>query len=158
EPQVGALIGTLGYMSPEQVRGALVGPLSDIFALGCVLYEMVSGQGAFTRSSFTETIAAILTEDVRELARAAAPPELERVILRCLEQNPRERFQSARDLAFRFREILASPAVGLTSATSAAYEKPLDSLAVLPFFNASSDPEAEYFSEGITETIINTLS
>jgi TolB-like protein/Flp pilus assembly protein TadD len=156
EPQVGTLMGTLGYMSPEQVRGALVGPLSDIFALGCVLYEMISGQGAFTRSSFTETIAAILTEDVPELARAAAPPELERVILRCLEKNPRERFQSARDLASRFREILASPTVGLTFA-AVAY-KPVDSLAVLPFFNAGGDPDAEYFSEGITETIINTLS
>jgi serine/threonine-protein kinase len=156
--QTETVVGTPGYMSPEQVRGGSVEPPSDIFSLGCVLYEMISGQRAFSRSSAAETSVAILTEDVPEQTRAVLPPELQRVIRRCLEKNPWERFESARDLAFRLREIVTGPEPSRAAAPPFTCEKVLDSLAVLPFVNAGSDPDAEYFSDGITESIINNLS
>ena len=155
--QMDTVVGTPGYMSPEQVRGRPAEPLSDIFSLGCVLYEMISGQRAFSRSSVAETIVAILTEDVPEPTGAALPPEFQRVIRRCLEKNPRERFESARDLAFRLREIVTGPQLA-PAAPPFPSEKVLDSLAVLPFANAGGDPDAEYFSEGISDSIINNLS
>jgi len=149
--EVGTILGTVGYMSPEQVRGGAAEAPSDIFSLGCVLYEMVAGQRAFSRPSAADTLAAILGQDPPELGKSGkeVPAEFEPVIRRCLEKNPGERFQSARDLAFRFREILSG---------SASQDKALNSLAVLPFTNAGGDPDAEYFSDGITETIINNLS
>ena len=155
--QTDTVVGTPGYMSPEQVRGRPAEPLSDIFSLGCVLYEMISGQRAFSRSSVAETIVAILTEDVPEPTGAVLPPEFQRVIRRCLEKNPRERFESARDLAFRLREIVTGPQLA-PAAPPFPSEKVLDSLAVLPFANAGGDPDAEYFSEGISDSIINNLS
>lgn len=151
DTQVGTILGTVGYMSPEQVRGGAAEAPSDIFSLGGVLYEMVSGQRAFSRPSAADTLAAILGQDPPELGKSGreVPPEFEAVIRRCLEKNPGERFQSARDLAFRFREMLSG---------STSHDKALNSLAVLPFANAGGDPDAEYFSDGITETIINNLS
>ncbi len=149
DTQVGTILGTVGYMSPEQVRGGAAEAPSDIFSLGGVLYEMVSGQRAFSRPSPADTLAAILGQDPPGLGKSGVPPEFEAVIRRCLEKNPGERFQSARDLAFRFREMLSGPA---------GPDKAVHSLAVLPFANAGGDPDAEYFSDGITETILNNLS
>ena len=98
----GVVLGTVGYMSPEQVRGQPADHRSDIFSLGALLYEMVTGQRAFQRDSAVETMSAILKEDPPELAEATErlPSALERVVRHCLEKNPEERFQSARDLAF----------------------------------------------------------
>ena len=148
----GSIVGTVGYMSPEQVRGDSVDATTDIFSLGCVLYEMIAGRRAFGRRTAAEAMAAILKEEPPALwgPENPVPPELDRLLAHCLEKNPGERFQSARDLAFRFREILGphDPGPG----------KALDSLAVLPFVNASGDPDADYFSDGITESIINNLS
>ena len=98
----GVVLGTVGYMSPEQVRGQPADYRSDIFSLGTILYEMVTGQRAFQRESAVETMSAILKEDPPELAEATErlPSALERVVRHCLEKNPEERFQSARDLAF----------------------------------------------------------
>ena len=100
--QPGVVLGTVGYMSPEQVRGEAAKAPSDIFSLGCVLYEMISGRRAFAGGSAAETLAAILNLDPPLLSRSVAEviPELERLIWRCLEKRPEERFQSARDLAF----------------------------------------------------------
>src|SRR5579863_1534172 len=98
----GVVLGTVGYMSPEQVRGAPADHRSDIFAFGAILYEMLSGRQAFKRASSPETMTAILNEDPPELC-AANPnvsPGLERVVNHCLEKSPEQRFQSARDLAF----------------------------------------------------------
>ena len=95
----GTVVGTVGYMSPEQVRGAAVDHRTDIFAFGAIVYEMLSGRRAFRRDSSAETIAAILKEDVPELTPASGvPPSLERIVRRCLEKNPGERFHSAHDL------------------------------------------------------------
>ncbi len=109
----GAVIGTVGYMSPEQVRGQPADHRSDIFSLGCVLYEMVGGRRAFDAASSADTMAAILTEEPLELSALGTevPPHLERAIHRCLEKAPDSRFQSAADLAFVLRTALAESGV-----------------------------------------------
>ena len=98
----GTVMGTVGYMAPEQVRGEEADERSDIFALGCVLHEMLTGQRAFARPTTPETMTAILREEPAELTTPSGPvpPALERVVRRCLEKNPAERFLAARDLAF----------------------------------------------------------
>ena len=103
----GAVMGTAGYMSPEQVRGEPADQRSDIFALGSVLYETATGRRAFARDTAAETMTAILREQPGDfnVADGDVPPELRRIVTRCLEKNPEERFQSARDLAFDLRSI-----------------------------------------------------
>jgi len=98
----GTVLGTVGYMSPEQVRGEPADHRSDIFSLGSVLYEMTTGARAFARGTAAETMTAILREDLPETEESgsAMPPNLDRIIRHCLEKQPDERFQSARDLAF----------------------------------------------------------
>ena len=98
----GTVMGTVGYMSPEQVRGRAVDHRSDIFSFGAVLYEMLSGKRAFRGESTADTITAILKEDPPELSTQGTQisAALDRVVRHCLEKNPEERFQSARDLAF----------------------------------------------------------
>jgi hypothetical protein len=96
----GVVLGTVGYMSPEQVRGEPADHRSDIFALGSVVFEMLSGGRPFAGPTSAETMAAILKEDPPEVARPDVPPGLERVVRRCLEKRPEQRFQSARDIAF----------------------------------------------------------
>ena len=105
----GIVMGTAGYMSPEQVRGLPVDHRSDIFSLGCVLYEMATGRRAFARATPADTMTAILTEEVPDPSAtgAAVPPALGRVITHCLEKSPEERFESARDVAFDLRAVLA---------------------------------------------------
>ena len=98
----GTVLGTVGYMSPEQVRGENADSRSDIFALGTILYEMVTGKTAFRKSTKADTISAILTEDPPSISQItpATPPALQRVVHRCLEKNMEQRFHSAHDLAF----------------------------------------------------------
>ena len=98
----GLVMGTVGYMAPEQARGLPVDHRADIFAFGCVMYELIAGRRAFERASAADTLSAILKEEPASLSgmNLAVPPGLERVIQRCLEKDPAERFQSARDLAF----------------------------------------------------------
>ncbi|HEU5248555.1 MAG TPA: protein kinase [Thermoanaerobaculia bacterium] len=181
----GVVMGTVGYMSPEQVRGQPADHRSDIFALGAVLYEMLSGRRAFRGASAADTMSAVLNAEP-ELAPSfsTAEPALAQIVRRCLEKSPGERFQSARDLAFalaslstttrsrvaprlpiRSRRVAIGSAVALAVLIAAFAviprvrgRQPIDSLAVLPFANASADPESEYLSDGITETLINKLS
>jgi eukaryotic-like serine/threonine-protein kinase len=102
ETTPGVVLGTVGYMSPEQIRGEPADARSDIFALGTILYEMLSGQRAFRRDTSAETMTAILKEDPPEISTTSKPiaPAIERTVRRCLEKKPQQRFQSARDLAF----------------------------------------------------------
>jgi serine/threonine-protein kinase len=110
----GDVMGTMPYMSPEQLRGAHVDARSDIFSFGCVLQEMITGQRPFSRSTPAETISAILKEEPSSLMGfdAAIPAELDQAVKRCLKKEPDQRFQSAGDLAFHLRQILSgvSPA------------------------------------------------
>jgi serine/threonine protein kinase/Tol biopolymer transport system component len=107
----GMVMGTIGYMSPEQVRGKPADHRSDIFSFGAILYEMLSGRRAFRGESTADTISAILREDPPDLSSTNRNinPALERVVNHCLEKNPEERFNSARDLAFAL-EALSGPA------------------------------------------------
>jgi len=107
ETEPGVVLGTAGYMSPEQVRGESVNHLSDIFSFGVVLYEMLSGQRAFKRNTNLETMNAVLNEDLPELStvRPKISPALSRIARHCLEKNPEERFYSARDLAFGLEAV-----------------------------------------------------
>ena len=103
----GTVMGTVGYMSPEQVRGRAVDHRSDIFSFGAVLYEMLSGKRAFHGDSAVETLNAILKEEPPELTKSNPniAPALERVIWHCLEKSPERRFQSARDVAFALENV-----------------------------------------------------
>jgi WD40 repeat protein/predicted Ser/Thr protein kinase len=114
----GAVMGTAGYMSPEQVRGLPVDARSDLFSLGAVLYELLSGQRAFRRDSAAETMTAILNEQPPDLlaVRADIGPALDRIVQHCLEKNPIERFQSARDVAFALDSLSGSATATTTQA------------------------------------------
>ncbi len=181
------VMGTIGYMSPEQVRGEKIEAASDIFSLGCVLYEAVTGLRAFRGESATETMAAILRDEPPTVADAGnvTPPDLDRVIERCLAKSPAQRFHSAHDLAFALRSLssssagehrpIASPAridvrraasvvalVILALAGAAFYflrgsGTAIDSLAVLPFANGGGGEDADWLSDGITESLIGSL-
>jgi serine/threonine protein kinase len=106
----GLILGTFAYMSPEQVRAERVDQRSDIFSFGAILYEMATGQRAFRANSSVETMIAILREEPPPLPPAVSEAAgLDRVIRRCLEKNPLERFQSARDVTFALEDLLAAP-------------------------------------------------
>jgi len=189
----GVVMGTLGYMSPEQLRGQPTDGRSDIFTFGAILFEMLTGTHAFRRETTADTITAILTKDPPNPTQASgsAPPALDRIVRHCMEKDPARRFQSAHDLAFDLETISGGHAAAASH--GAAAQEPLrrtgrrampwivgaagvvaaivlavwmasprgsaiDSIAVLPFANASQDPEMEYLSDGITESLINSLS
>ncbi len=106
--ETGTVMGTVGYMSPEQVRGKPADPRSDIFAFGAILYEMLSGKRAFRGESTADTMSAILKEDPPELTETnrTISPALDRVVRHCLEKNAAERFQSARDVVFNLEALV----------------------------------------------------
>lgn len=179
--------GTVGYMAPEQLRAEPVTPATDIFALGCVLYEMVTGHSPFRAVTAIDTMTAVLRDELAPLSESGlrVPYELDRIIHRCVEKNPAARFQSAGDLAFALRELTAKDRPAVTEpprrvmlwATIAVIavvaigtllalhlmrggmsNAPIRSLAVLPFVNDTKDPANEYLSDGLTEMLINDLS
>ena len=114
----GVVMGTLGYMSPEQVKGKPADQRSDIFAFGAILYEMLSGQRAFHRDSAAETMSAILREEPPDLSATnkSVQPGLERIVRHCLEKNPEERFYSTRDVAFDLEALSGLSASGAVTA------------------------------------------
>ena len=187
ETRTGAVMGSSGYMSPEQVRGEKAGAPSDIFSLGSVLYEAVTGRRAFPGKSAGDTMAAILKDDPPAIVDTGVqvPTELARVIERCLSKNPAQRFHSAHDVAFALRGILS----GMSEKPAAVVEprrmrfivpimiaalvilaaaglfywrsqtgKSIDSIAVLPFANMGGNADADYLSDGITESLTDSLS
>ena len=170
--QAGAVMGTLAYMSPEQVSGRLLDHRTDIFSLGVLLHEMATGRRPFDGTSSAEVVSSILRDTpplVTDL-RPDLPGDLARVIRRCLEKDPRFRVQTARDVSNEFRDLArlvsgtASPAV--TSTSRAA--PPPDSgathpeegfwVAVLPFKYKGAEVGLEALAEGITEEIVTGLS
>src|SRR5436190_8431442 len=184
--EAGTVLGTVGYMAPEQVRGQPADARSDIFSLGCVLYEMVAGTRAFAHDTAVETMTAILHDEPPEVTESGkkVPLELERVIQHCLEKNPAARFHSAHDLAYALRAIqpdakangrrfpkgvliaaalvlAAIAALGLWSSNRrpiADRNRTFESVAVLPFENVTADPKAEPLSDGIADYLSINLS
>jgi eukaryotic-like serine/threonine-protein kinase len=122
--QPGVVLGTVGYMSPEQVRGQAADQRSDLFSFGAILYEMLSGKRAFTGDSSVEVMSAILKEEPPPLTETlrTIPPALDRIVHHCLEKNPAERFQSARDVAFNIASLsdISSTSSGTSGTTAAA--------------------------------------
>lgn len=121
----GIVLGTASYMAPEQVRGDPADPRTDIFAFGAVLYEMLSGERAFRRDTPAETMTAVLKQDPPELPQVGnmVSPALDRIVRRCLEKNPEQRFQSARDLSFALSALSGSDSTGAARAAGALPKK-----------------------------------
>ena len=157
--QAGTALGTLPYMSPEQLQGCRVDHRTDIFSLGAVVYEMATGQRPFLGASSMEVSSSILRDapkPVTEL-RADLPTGLQKILERCLVKEVAERYATARELrgaVERLRkEFLSGSHIGNVSVSQGEA-----SIAVLPFTNMSMDPENEFFADGITEEIINALT
>jgi serine/threonine protein kinase/tetratricopeptide (TPR) repeat protein len=174
ETKPGVLMGTVAYMAPEQIRGQQVDPSADVFAFGCVLFEMLAHRRPFEGQSGADIMAAILNDPPPALSASGRqrPAEVDRLILRCLEKSPANRFPSARELAAGLREIAARVAlddsrqrhtetVAFHADDTASAKRGTaggPSVAVLPFVNMSSDPENEFFSDGLAEELINALT
>ncbi len=184
----GVIIGTVQYMSPEQALGKQIDPRSDIFSIGVLLYETVSGHLPFRGDNSTETLKKLLQDPPELFTRtnSSIPLEFERIILKCLEKEPVARYQSIQELLADLRNLKAERG-GERPTTSMVRPAPksrswwagmiallflafavifffqqknhdIQSLAVLPFVNERSDPDLEYLSDGITDEIINKLS
>ena len=219
--QPGVVMGTVGYMSPEQARGFEVDARTDIWSLGVVLYEMLTGRLPFAGDTASDLVAAILKTEPAPLARYApqSADELQRIVRKCVEKNREHRYQTAKDLIVDLRQLQkrlevgdeirrsAEPNIGTAAADKTdssmpatavaattnslpfinyiarrklialgvlalfiagtslftyrrwqAGETSINSLAVMPFVNDGQDPQAEYLSDGITESLISNLS
>ena len=147
----GTIVGTVPYMAPEQLQGRAVDHRADLFSLGIIFYQMLTGRRPFHGGTSAETISAILRDTphpVNEI-NVALPNHLARIVRRCLNKDPNERYQTARDLLIELKE--------LKQEISDTERRAVNSIAVLPFANMSPDPEQEYFCEGIAEELINGL-
>ena len=156
----GTILGTVGYMSPEQVRGAAADARSDIFAFGVVFYEMLTGRRAFRADSAVETMSAILTDEPAEFSdprSRAIPTGIERIVRRCLEKSPAERFQNARDLGFAIEAVS-----GLSAVEASAGAEPRTagkrSVAVLPFRDLACNPENADLGLGLADATTTELA
>ena len=191
ETMNGEILGTVAYMSPEQARGLLVDARSDVFSLGVVLYEMLSGSPPFLGGTPMDTLAAVLNREPASLGHLpGVGAALDRAVRRALEKDRDRRWPSVGSFADAVREALgAVTASGAGQSTASqsgtratgAVEMPaapgretsgkatassarsrrrrgIDSLAVLPFVNATRDDELEYLGDGLTESLINNLS
>ena len=120
--EAGVVMGTAGYMSPEQVRGVAVDARSDIFSFGAILYEMLSGKRAFHGETAADTMSAILREEPPELneTNRNVSPALERMVQHCLEKNPEQRFHSASDIAFDLEHLTGVSGTAARAAVTAA--------------------------------------
>jgi TolB-like protein/predicted Ser/Thr protein kinase len=139
----GEVMGTPAYMSPEQASAKPLDARSDVFSFGAVLYELLAGTRAFTGDSAAQILSAVLRDDPKPLE---APPALQQIVRRCLAKDPDRRFPTMADV----RQALQH----LTPASA----DPTTSIAVLPFANLSRDADDEYFSDGLSEEIINALT
>ncbi|HET7292164.1 MAG TPA: protein kinase [Vicinamibacteria bacterium] len=196
--QEGAILGTAGYMSPEQAMGRRVDFHSDQFSFGLIAYEMLTGRRAFEGSSSVETLAAIIRDEPAPLSslRPGIPEPLQRLVNTCLAKRPEDRFASTRELASALEAIATGATGAVGGPTETDIAPPLErlallrlrrgvlfvgaalglalvatwatrhyvsrsriqSLAVLPFENASQEAEAEYLSDGLTESLIDQMS
>ncbi len=161
----GAQMGTLAYMSPEQVRGEDLDSRTDLFSFGAVMYELATGKAAFSGSTAWEISNAILTNSVTPAIHSnpKLPAEVQRVINKALEGDRSLRYQSAVELRSDLQRLKRELQSGRAFLAGAPVRKPrtpkvIDSVAVLPFENLSADPENDYLSDGITGALINILA
>jgi serine/threonine-protein kinase len=183
----GVIAGTVAYMSPEQLRGEALDARSDLFGLGIVMYEMLTGCQPFNAGSQAEVIAPILTQEPPDLGLADIPEALASIVYKALRKKREERYESVEQLLYDLRTLApqASPALeagkfreasrirrmGLSAAIIfliatvpflylilANRQPAIDSIAILPFTNASGDRDTEYLSDGISDSLINHLS
>jgi serine/threonine protein kinase/Tfp pilus assembly protein PilF len=169
--ELGVVLGTFAYMSPEQARGKNIDVRSDIFSLGIVLYEMLAGDSPFGGDSKADVVAAILEREPMRLAQLinGVPSELERIVGKCLQKNCDYRYQTVSDLVIDLRALkeqlefearleLSAPSRPSGSEVKGQRESDvINSIAVLPLLNVSGDPETDYLSDGISESLINKL-
>jgi RNA polymerase sigma-70 factor (ECF subfamily) len=156
--EAGQVMGTVGYMSPEQASGEVPDARGDIFSLGCVLYEMATGQKAFPGKSVAEVMAAILRDDPTEAkAGPRLPPELKEVVARCLAKQPDRRYQSAGDVAISLKKLAGGKVAHAPVADADFPARPC--VAVLPLSNFSANnAETGYLAGGMTEVLIAELA
>ena len=150
----GAVVGTLPYMAPEQLRGQPADARSDVWALGVMLHEMAAGERPFQGRTSFELSSAILREAPRPLP-GHVPPALQGVVAKCLAREPRERYRTAGELRVALEAAHAAPFASPIGTPATPARR---SVAVLPFVNLSADPENEFFADGITEDVIAQLS
>ena len=158
--EYGLVVGTVPYMSPEQLQAKPVDHRSDIFSLGVVMYEAATGQRPFLGDTGPALMSAILRDSPSSAIdiRPNLPTTIARLIDRCLEKSPGDRFQSADELVRELRTAQRTHESGQGGpAQSTAQWTDLQSIAVLPFTNLSPDPENEFLADGVSEEIINTL-
>ena len=155
----GTVMGTAGYMSPEQVKGLSVDHRSDIFSFGTILYELLTGKKAFKRDTSAETMAAILRDEPPELSESGRniSPALDRIVKHCLEKDRGSRFQTVRDIAFSLSEQFAPMGTSGAREIAPAVTSAGLRVAVLPFKSAG-DAEMESFADGLGEEITTGLS
>jgi serine/threonine protein kinase/tetratricopeptide (TPR) repeat protein len=151
----GMVVGTVSYMSPEQTRGEVTDARSDIFSLGCVLYQAATGQVPFRGASAIATMheIATVTPAAPSSLRPDLPGEFDALIARCLAKNPDQRFATMEDVASALRRSTRGSGRALGDVRAS-----ISAIAVLPFVNVSGDPENEYFGDGLTEELITGLS
>ena len=168
--QAGIVMGTPAYMSPEQIAGRPLDHRTDIFSLGIILYEMATGRRPFEGTSSAELVSSILRDTPAAITsvRADLPPDLARIIRRCLEKDPRHRVQTARDVSNEFRDlerqsspaatVPVSRAVAATPVSGAARTDEGFWVAVLPFKYTGANADLTALAEGLTEDIVTGLS
>lgn len=156
--QPGAVLGTLRSMAPEQINGQAVDARADLYALGCILYEMISGRFPFPDTNQATLIASILRDAPVEIENDKAPRLLIDLIFQCLEKDSAKRPASAHELAIAMRSSLTERQARLIPAVPKKRRIHPRSVAVLPIANVGSDTEDEYLMDGITESILNILS
>ena len=156
--EAGRVMGTAGYMSPEQAKGDIPDERGDIFALGCVLYEMATGRRAFPGDSAAEVLAAVLRDQPAEMDAFGTrfPPELKQLVALCLAKRPDDRIRSVNDVAISLKKVVAGDGHTAASASAAATRS---CVAVLPLQNYSvTKTESDYFVDGMTEVLIAELA